>query len=209
METPEIIDFFRTPYFLFKADNGFSEKISEEVKSILKDYKVGHINHDPNKSDKCRVPIPEIDFKVQTSVGGFTNNKGVFLSKYKDIRIGDIPSKIKNHIFENISKIQLDLEYGNVWINITSNTDYNRCHNHNSESDLVFVLYLTKGTLWIQNPNNRGKLDMLYNKVGSSVSVDFNVGDMIVFPSDIHHWVEPYPEDYTRISISGNMNIIN
>ena len=47
METPEIIDFFRTPYFLFKADNGFSEKISEEVESILKDYKVGHINQDP------------------------------------------------------------------------------------------------------------------------------------------------------------------
>ena len=28
---------------------------------------------------------------------------------------------------------------------------------------------------------------------------------MIVFPSDIQHWVEPFDEDYDRITIAGNM----
>jgi len=31
------IDFFRTPYFLFKSDKKFAEKISNEIKDILKD----------------------------------------------------------------------------------------------------------------------------------------------------------------------------
>jgi len=197
------IDFFRTPFFLFKSDKNFAEKISDEIGDILKEKKkVDYISYGKIKrQDKIPVPpLSGLDFNVHTSVGGFLDNNG------KDTKLENIPSKIREHIIENIKKIPIPLEIKDVWTNITSSTDYNRVHNH-KEVDLVFVLYLTEGTLWIQNPNQRLKLDRLYKNIGSSISLDFNIGDMIVFPSDIHHWVEPFDGDYDRISIAGNLSI--
>ena len=197
------IDFFRTPFFLFKADENFAEKISDEIKDILKDKKrIDYLSYNKEKiTDKYPVlPLSDLDFNINTSVGGFLNNEGNLTS------INNIPSKIRNHIIENIKQIPISLEFEDVWVNITSSTDYNRVHNH-KEVDLVFVLYLTKGTLWIQNPNQRLKLDKVYKNIGSSISLDFNIGDMIVFPSDIHHWVEPFDGDYDRITIAGNLSI--
>ena len=197
------IDFFRTPFFLFKSNKNFAEKISHEIRDILKDKKkVDYISYSKIKrQDKIPVPpLSGLDFNVQTSVGGFLDNNG------KDIKLENIPSQIREHIIENIKQIPIPLEFEDVWINITSSTDYNRVHNH-MEVDLVFVLYLTKGTLWIQNPNQRLQLDKVYKNIGSSISLDFNIGDMIVFPSDIHHWVEPFDGDYDRITIAGNLSI--
>ena len=197
------IDFFRTPFFLFKSDKNFAEKISDEIGDILKEKKkVDYISYGKIKrQDKIPVPpLSGLDFNVQTSVGGFLDNNG------KDTKLENIPSQIREHIIENIKKIPIPLEIKDVWTNITSSTDYNRVHNH-KEVDLVFVLYLTEGTLWIQNPNQRLKLDKVYKNIGSSISLDFNIGDMIVFPSDIHHWVEPFDGDYDRITIAGNLSI--
>jgi len=197
------IDFFRTPFFLFKSDKNFAEKISDEIGDILKEKKkVDYISYGKIKrQDKIPVPpLSGLDFNVQTSVGGFLDNNG------KDTKLENIPSQIREHIIENIKKIPIPLEIKDVWTNITSSTDYNRVHNH-KEVDLVFVLYLTEGTLWIQNPNQRLKLDKVYKNIGSSISLDFNIGDMIVFPSDIHHWVEPFDGNYDRITIAGNLSI--
>ena len=197
------IDFFRTPFFLFKSDKNFAEKISDEIEDILKDKKqVDYINYGKKKFlDKILVaPLNDLDFNIHTSVGGFLDNNG------KDAKLENIPSQIRKHIIENIEKIPIPLKFGDVWTNITSNSDYNRVHNH-IEVDLVFVLYLTKGTLWIQNPNQRLELDRVYKNIGSSISLDFNIGDMIVFPSDINHWVEPFDENYDRITIAGNLSI--
>ena len=197
------IDFFRTPFFLFKSDKNFAEKNSDEIGDILKEKKkVDYISYGKIKrQDKIPVPpLSGLDFNVQTSVGGFLDNNG------KDTKLENTPSKIREHIIENIKKIPIPLEIKDVWTNITSSTDYNRVHNH-KEVDLVFVLYLTEGTLWIQNPNQRLKLDKVYKNIGSSISLDFNIGDMIVFPSDIHHWVEPFDGNYDRITIAGNLSI--
>ena len=201
------IDFFRTPFFLFKADKNFAEKISDEIKDILKNKKrVDYINYGSQVKVENRNKIPVhplsgLDLNIQTSIGGFVNNKD---SGFNYKKIEDFPNQIRKHIIENVKQIPIPLEFSSIWTNVTSNNDYNRCHNHKDEADLVFVLYLTKGTLWIQNPNQRLRLDKVY-KIGSSISLDFNIGDMIVFPSDIQHWVEPFDEDYDRITIAGNM----
>ena len=218
------VDFFRTPFFLFKSDKNFAEKISDEIKDILKDKKrIDYLSYNKEKiTDKYPVlPLSDLDFNIQTSVGGFLDNKSN-VTKYhrtpyeRDTKLENFPSKIRKHIIENIEQIPIPLEFVDVWTNITSNTDYNRVHNHIEDAvdtlyrmrvDLVFILYLTKGTLWIQNPNQRLKLDKVYKNIGSSISLDFNIGDMIVFPSDIHHWVEPFHENYDRITIAGNLRI--
>ena len=200
------IDFFRTPFFLFKSDKNFAEKISDEIGDILKSKKrIDYISYSKVKvkhRNKIPVtPLSGLDFNIHTSVGGFLDNNG------KDTKLENIPSKIRKHIIKNIEQIPIRLEFKDVWTNITSNNDYNRVHHHKTECDLVFVLYLTKGTLWVQNPINRVKLDMVYRHIGSSISLDFNIGDMIVFPSDINHWVEPHDGNYDRITIAGNLSI--
>ena len=202
------IDFFRTPYFLFKSDKNFAEQISDEIKDILKNKKrVDYINYGSQVKveNRNKVPVPplsDLNLNIQTSIGGFVNNKD---SGFNYKKIEDFPNQIRKHIIENVKQIPIPLEFSSIWTNVTSNNDYNRCHNHKDEADLVFVLYLTKGTLWIQNPNQRVRLDKVYKTIGSSISLDFNIGDMIVFPSDIQHWVEPFDEDYDRITIAGNM----
>ena len=202
------IDFFRTPFFLFKADKNFAEQISDEIKDILKNKKrVDYINYGSQVKVENRNKIPVhplsgLDLNIQTSIGGFVNNKD---SGFNYKKIEDFPNQIRKHIIENVKQIPIPLEFSSIWTNVTSNNDYNRCHNHKDEGDLVFVLYLTKGTLWIQNPNQRVRLDKVYKTIGSSISLDFNIADMIVFPSDIHHWVEPFDGDYDRITIAGNM----
>ena len=196
------IDFFKTPFFLFKSDKKFAEKISDEIRDILKNKKkVDYINYKGQWKNKIKVNIPNLNFETYSTIGGFLDNKG------DDINLENMPSQIKNHLIENIQKIPLPLQIVELWANITSSNDYNRVHNHCSQADLVFVLYLTKGTLWIQNPHYRLELDRRYSSVGSSISLDFNIGDMIVFPSDIQHWVEPFDGDYDRISIAGNLSI--
>ena len=211
----ETVDFFRTPYFLVKADKKIAEEISEEVRDILKKRKtkkfdnlINYKNYASNKirqdlkSDQKRdAPITSLGFDTYTSVGGFLDNDG------PEIELEELPSKIQNHLDDNVKAIPLSLTYESIWMNITHNNDYNRCHNHKDQADLVFVLYLTKGTLWLRNPNHRPKLDRFYSHMGSSLSIEFNTGDMILFPSDIDHWVEPYKENYTRISIAGNLHI--
>ena len=212
----ETVDFFRTPYFLVKADKKFAEEISEEIKDILKkkktkkfddlinykNYASNKIRQDLKDDQKRNAPISSLGFDTYTSVGGFLDNDG------PEIELEELPSKIQNHLDDNVKTIPLSLDYESMWLNITYNNDYNRCHNHkDSQADLVFVLYLTKGTLWLRNPNHRPKLDRFYSHMGSSVSIEFNIGDMIIFPSDIDHWVEPYKENYTRISIAGNLRI--
>mgnify|MGYP001299627461 FL=1 len=211
----ETVDFFLTPYFLVKADKKIAEEISEEVKDILekkktkkfddlinyRNYSGNKIRQDLKKDQKRVASLCSLGFDTYTSVGGFLDNGG------GNIELKDLPNKIQNHISENIDEIPMSLNYRDMWINITSNHDYNRCHNHKVEADLVFVLYLTKGTLWLRNPHHRPKLDRVYNHVGSSLSIEFNTGDMIIFPSDIDHWVEPHKENYDRISIAGNLSI--
>ena len=64
------IDFFRTPYFLFKSDKKIAEEISEEVRDILKDRKrIDYINYGKKKiTDKAPVlPLSDLDFNIQTS----------------------------------------------------------------------------------------------------------------------------------------------
>ena len=87
------VDFFRTPFFLFKADKNFAEIISDEIRDILKKKKkVNYISYGKNKiADKTPVlPLSDLDFNIQTSVGGFLSNNTLdYFGK-----IENIPSKI-------------------------------------------------------------------------------------------------------------------
>ena len=65
------IDFFRTPYFLFKSDKNFAEKISDEIRDILKGKgRIDYINYGKKKfTNKIPVtPLSDLDFNISSGI---------------------------------------------------------------------------------------------------------------------------------------------
>ena len=45
--------------------------------------------------------------------------------------------------------------------------------------------------------------------IGEGVFVNAKAGEILIFPSDLPHFVEPHPLDTKRVSVSFNMHLIN
>ena len=88
------------------------------------------------------------------------------------------------------------------WYNINGQGHWNTPHTH-PFSDLALVLYITDsdGLLTFMNPHaQRGT-----SKQNSSVNA--KKGDIVIFPSDLVHYVMPNPREEDRISISMNLQL--
>ena len=88
------------------------------------------------------------------------------------------------------------------WYNINGQGQWNTPHTH-PFSDLALVLYITDsdGLLTFMNPHaQRGT-----SKQNSSVNA--KKGDIVIFPSDLVHYVMPNPREEDRISISMNLQL--
>ena len=86
------------------------------------------------------------------------------------------------------------------WYNINSTGAWNAPHTHPA-SDFALVLYLTDsdGLLTLVNPRHYIHTD--------DVKIKANKGDIVMFPSDILHYVMPNQKEEDRISISMNLQL--
>ena len=91
------------------------------------------------------------------------------------------------------------------WYNINGQGHWNLPHTH-SNSDFALVLYLTDsdGLLCLINPfaqraSNDSEKDY--------VRFNLKKGDIIIFPSDLVHYVLPNPREEDRVSISMNLQL--
>jgi len=111
---------------------------------------------------------------------------------------------------EYINKIVDDIakEYGKEarvyqwWYNICGKGDWNEPHTH-KESQLVAILFLTDraDNLTLVNPNSHRFNEATHGRL------DVKKGGLIIFPSDILHYVKPNDMEEDRITISMNINI--
>ena len=90
------------------------------------------------------------------------------------------------------------------WYNINGKGHGNHPHTHQA-CDLALVLYLTDsdGLLHLLNPFPQRRVD----RKGDHVGIKAKKGDIIMFPSDIIHYVMPNPREEDRISISMNLQL--
>ena len=90
------------------------------------------------------------------------------------------------------------------WYNINGKGHWNSPHTH-PDSDVALVFYLTDsdGLLHLMNPFPQRRID----KHGDHISVKAKKGDIVMFPSDINHYVNPNERDMDRISISMNLQL--
>ena len=89
------------------------------------------------------------------------------------------------------------------WYNINGKGHWNHPHTHPG-SDIALVFYLTDsdGLLHLMSPFPQNP-----RRGGDHIRVNAKKGDIIMFPSDIIHYVKPNPRDVDRICISMNLQL--
>ena len=108
---------------------------------------------------------------------------------------------------EYINKIVGDIFKFKVeswWYSINGQRHWNSPHTH-PNSDLALVLYLTDsdGLLNLMSPFSQ----RIIKRSADHVNVDAKKGDILIFPSDLVHYVIPNQREEDRISISMNLQL--
>ena len=88
------------------------------------------------------------------------------------------------------------------WYNINGQGHWNIPHTH-PDTDVALVFYLTDsdGLLTFLNPHPQRAIHP------QSVSINAKRGDVVVFPSELYHYVLPNTREEDRISISMNLQL--
>lgn len=98
----------------------------------------------------------------------------------------------------------------NWWVNINHIHSYNIAHNHPG-ADLSVVWYLThnhSGIIRFLNSNEYAR-HSLHSKVNidNDYGLKCDVGDIIVFPADLMHYVESNTSTTPRVSVALNLKL--
>ena len=87
------------------------------------------------------------------------------------------------------------------WVNVNKKGDWNMIHTH-PNCDLSLVWYLTDGDICFDNPNSHNRMELGIESIWESKN---KKGDIVVFPADLKHFVDPNPKEGTRISLAFNV----
>jgi len=115
----------------------------------------------------------------------------------------------KEYLDEIINRLKIDIktphEIKSWWYNISGKGHWNIPHTH-PECNFALVWYLTPsdGLLILMSPFPQRRIGDIARH-GDHISIDAKKGDIIMFPSDINHYVKPNQKDTDRISISMNL----
>ena len=102
--------------------------------------------------------------------------------------------------------------FDNWWVNVQKKGDFNMSHTHPGV-DLAGIWFITdnNATTNFESPfyQSRSILYGLWKNENLSLDSTFNckAGDMLIFPSDLPHYVRPHMLDTPRISISFNISL--
>ena len=99
--------------------------------------------------------------------------------------------------------------FGSAWVNLLRNSGYNKVHNH---PGCMFsaVYYVSEGNPDSNIPDN-GTLEFMDPRPGNIHGGKWVVkpkkGILVMFPSWLYHYVNPFYGESDRISIAFNMNV--
>ena len=124
-----------------------------------------------------------------------------------------LPLPFREHILDSLT-FKDKIRPANWWLNVNEKGDFNFQHTH-PKSDLSGIWYLTdnNNSLVFIDPlqHSRSNLYLAFPEldIGEGVYVNAKAGEVLIFPSDLPHYVEPHSLDTTRVSVSFNMHLIN
>ena len=137
------------------------------------------------------------------------SNQGGFQSE-ASTKFDALPSELFKLIKRKLEFLAR-FHFGHWWININRQGDFNQLHSHPiSDISVVYYLSSSKSAIVFQHPSYHSR--WLYNQATGSnhfEKIMAKEGDMIVFPADLQHYVEPNQTEDPRISIAINLNFSN
>ena len=122
--------------------------------------------------------------------------------------------------YHGLAKREVKIGYDDLWINFMRPGDFNPMHTH--AGDYSFVIFVDIPKLLKKEQDAfegtsapPGALQFEYGisqrprwaTTGHQIIPE--TGMMLIFPALMHHWVLPYKSKCTRVSVSGNLSIIN
>ena len=122
--------------------------------------------------------------------------------------------------FHGIENLPVELSFDDLWVNYMKAGDFNPIHTHGG--DYSFVLFLDVPKQLKKEQENfkgtsarPGELLFEYTQQAkprwatTGTAVTPETGDFFMFPALLQHWVCPFKSKITRISVSGNLRILN
>ena len=122
--------------------------------------------------------------------------------------------------YHGLEKRDIKLEYDSLWINFMQAGDFNPMHTHNGDYSFVIFVDIPKALKKEQDAFEGtsappGALQFEYGvqqrprwaTTGHQIIPE--TGMMLIFPALMQHWVLPYKTKCTRVTVSGNLNIVN
>ena len=122
--------------------------------------------------------------------------------------------------FHRLEDKQVELNADDLWVNFMKPGDFNPKHTHGGDYSFVLFLDVPKqlkkeqkefkgtsaepGTLLFEFTQQARPR---YATTGTAVTP--NTRDFFMFPAMLQHWVAPFKSKVTRISVSGNLRIMN
>ena len=167
--------------------------------------------------------------KTKTSynhkLAGHLNNQYAYSKKalqwfYNEIH-PIITAYRKGHCkFHGIEELNVELQADDLWVNYMQPGDFNPMHTHGADYSFVLFLdvpkQLKKEQEKFKGTSARpGQLMFEYTQQArprwatTGTSISPKTGDFFMFPALLQHWVAPFKSKVTRISVSGNLRIMN
>jgi len=148
-------------------------------------YKIKKIYPSDNRSNEGGYQTPPLEWEIFNPEG----------KEYITTVVSKILEGEQSPFYKNF-KVQ------HWWYNISGKGHWNTPHTH-PLATLALVFYLTdsNGLLTFLNPHPQRAIHP------QSVSINAKRGDVVVFPSELYHYVLPNTKEEDRISISMNLQL--
>jgi len=122
--------------------------------------------------------------------------------------------------FHGIEELNVDLRADDLWVNFMEAGDFNPVHTHGADYSFVIFVDVPKQLTKEQNDYEGtsakpGSLMFEYTQQArprwatTGTAIKPQTGDMFMFPALLQHWVCPFKSKVTRISVSGNLRVMN
>ena len=147
----------------------------------------------------------EISSEIKSNVGGYQSGNICLRTRF-----WSLTNKLSPVLEKIAEDIGMSLKVCNTWININRKNNFNKLHLHPHCAFSVVVYLKTNensGKITFYNPATVDSFPIndTLNHFYGTYSFIPEVGDVLVFPAYLKHFVEPNLSDDDRISIAFNL----
>ena len=122
--------------------------------------------------------------------------------------------------FHGIEEVNVELQADSLWVNFMKSGDFNPKHTHGGDYSFVLFLDVPKQLKkeqdsFVGTSSKPGSLLFEYTQQArpqwatTGAHALPKTGDFYMFPALLQHWVAPFKSKITRVSVSGNLAILN